>query len=294
MNMTQRWVMGIVVVLLVSVGFVANALFLQTSDQLKKAQAEIAQLKTQPTTEPAPDDSASEKNMLARVADLLPEGAYITNTLALQNDLTLVGSAPIFDGGSEQKSMTLWIADPANNKISELTHHDTTGPGVSTSFDMRDYPPLATVHTLVQWEGYDERATDYVNSASGTLLLTQQWHNGQEIDLTRNGKTLKIELAPKGGCGGTGTLHAGPVLKDSVSGILVNGIEIKFKKAYTVECSHDDEAGLDLYPAIPEISYDGQATAQGENTAYVNLPFGKVNLTIDVDKLDASGIRISE
>jgi len=291
MSKTQQWVMGTVVVLLVIVGFVANGLFIKTSGDLKKANEEIASLKSQPTVEPAPDDSPSEKNMLSRVADLLPEGANITHTLALQNGLTLVTTVPNFDGGSEQVSMTLWLVDTANNKITELSERDITGPGVTTSLEDAPYTAIARSRILIQWEGLDDRITDYVATKDGALLLTQYYHSGDSIDLARNGKTLKLELAPKDGCK---TNVSEPARHVNVTGILANGVEIKFKKPYGVTCQPSEMEGMGFYPQMPEVQFDGQATAQAENMAYLTLPFGHVSLTIDVDRMTSGGVKISE
>ena len=283
--------MGTVVVLLVIVGFVANGLFLKTSGELKQAQTELNQLKSKPTVEPAPDDSPSEKNMLSRAADLLPEGAIITHTLLLQNGLTLVTTVPNFDGGSEEVSMTLWLVDTANSKITEISEHDITGPGVTTSLEDAPFTGLARSRILIQWEGLDERITEYLSTKDGALLLVQKYNSGDRIDLTRNGKTLSLELAPKDGCKSN---VSEPARKVNVTGVLANGTEIKFKKPYSVTCQPSEMAGMGFYPSMPEAHYDGQATAQGENFAYLTMPFGNVHLTIDVDRMTADGVKVAE
>jgi len=294
MSKTQQWLMGTVVVLLVIVGFVANGLFLSTNAQLKQAQAQIAALKADSgssatTTEPVTDDSASEKSLLARVANLLPDGANVVHTLTLPNDLTVVGTVPSFDGGSEQQAMTVSVADAANNKLTELAHHDTTGPGITTSFEQRDYPLLAIVRVLEQWEGDDLRITDYIN-ASGSLLMTQTYRAGQIIELNRKGKTMTLQLAPKDACKDSIT----DAKRVNVTGLLVNGTEVKFKKSYSVTCNGSELMGMGYYPNMGEVSFDGQATADGHYMATLALPVGNLYASIDVDKQSTDGVTISE
>jgi outer membrane lipoprotein-sorting protein len=300
MSNAQRWIFGTVVVLLVIVGFVANGLYIQTAKQLAATQAQLAMMQAHPTieatssteqtTEPLPDDSAAEKNMLARVANLLPEGANIEHTLTLANGLTLVGSEPSFDGGSETKSLTLWLADTANGTIRSLDTIDTTGPGITVSFERIDYPAVAVVRILSQWEGYDVHTTDYVSMDTGKLLLRQTYDAGQLLELKRNGKTLTLQFAPADGCKNV----TNETTRVNITGLLANGTELKFKKPYPVTCGYSELVGMGYFPNIDEVSFDGQATAQGANNAYLRTELGKIYATIDVDKLDASGISITE
>lgn len=300
MSNAQRWIFGTVVVLLVIVGFVANGLYIQTAKQLSATQAQLAMMQSHPametsssttaTTEPLPDDSAAEKNMLARVANLLPEGANIEHTLALSNGLTLVGSEPAFDGGSETKSLTLWLADTANGTVRSLDTIDTTGPGITISFETRDYPGIAIVRVLSQWEGYDVHTTDYVSMDTGKLLLRQTYDAGQLLELKRNGKTLTLQFAPADGCKNV----TNDTTRVNITGLLANGTELKFKKPYPYTCGYSELMGMGYYPAIDEVEFDGQATAQGVNNAYLRTDLGKIYATIDVDKLDAGGISLTE
>ncbi len=293
MSNTHRWILGTAIVLIVSLGFLSNALLLRTLDDLRGVRQQLTTVQASEKTGPMTDDEVMQegdgpRSSLASFGQLLAPGDRATYFMELENGLALIGVEEPTDDPATKHDLTVYLADMEESKLTKLFTRDLSGPGHSVSFVKEEYQHAARVHVVTQWEGYDNRYTDYIRLRDGAHLLTQQYQNGQAIVLTKNGKSLDISLAPKEACKDN-VLE--PAKRVNVDGLLVNGQEIKFGKAYSVECQPSELLGAGFYPAIDESWYSGNLTAQGEDFLYLRLPIA-VEALVDLNNMVPSAIKV--
>jgi hypothetical protein len=291
MTNTHRWILGSAIVLIVTLGFVSTGLLLRTLEDLRQVRQDLAAEQTGRTTVTQnPLDIQETQSSLARFGGLIPSAQRATHFVELNENLAVIGVEPATTDPESQRDLVLYVADTRSNKLTALATRDLSGPGQTVNFKSFDYGPTVQIQTFTQWEGFDRQITDYVRKADGALVLTETYHNGQLLELTRGDKTLELQLSPKDGCSDN---IMDPAKQVNVTGLLANGREIKFKKPYQVTCSPSEMMGAGFYPGISVSYYTGEKTAQGEDLLYVRLPFG-VEVRVDVDQLTPESITVTE
>lgn len=294
MPTTHRWILGTAVVLMVTLGFLTNAMLMRTLDELRgvRQQLKNEQIDRKTTSDsgyPEFDPNAPHSS-LSTFGQMIPPGQRASYFMDLKNGLAVIGIEEPTNDPATVHDLVLYVADSEKGNLTHIATRDLSGPGHSVVLETHEFQPTVRVRTLTQWEGFDEHYTDYIRIEDGALLLTERYRNGQAIELTRGDKKLEIALSPDGAC----TDNASePAKRVNVTGIVANGQEIKFKKSYPVTCSVSEMAGAGFYPEIAESWYDGSKTAQGEELLYMRLPV-PVEVVVDVGNLTPSGIKVRD
>ncbi|MEI7511993.1 MAG: hypothetical protein WCK01_00855 [Candidatus Uhrbacteria bacterium] len=267
MSNTSRWLIGSVMVIVLGAVFLSNGLLPTVAKGLPRVK----------------------NNFLTTIGKIMPSGQDPKYLFQIQNGLAVIGVEESKDF-AEDHALSLYTANSKTGSLTPLVKRDLSGPGHNISFEVGEFSKVLRVETMTQWEGYDDRYADYIRIDDGTLAFTTRYQNGQAVILTHDGTSLDITLAPKEGCDSNSVEPARTV---NITGVIVNGKELSFKKSYPVTCSISEMMSAGFYPDIQEPWYSGDLTAQGAEYAYVSLPFG-ASLRIDLKKFSAEAITLIE